>query len=31
MGGEGHKERVNEGQYGGCTLYSCMKTVQWNL
>jgi hypothetical protein len=23
--GRGHKERVKEGKYGGCILYSCMK------
>jgi diphthamide synthase subunit DPH2 len=23
--GRGHKERVKEGEYGGCILYSCMK------
>jgi hypothetical protein len=25
----GHMERVNKGEYGGCTLYSHMKTEQW--
>jgi hypothetical protein len=27
----GHKERVNEGEYDGCILYSYMKTEEWNL
>jgi hypothetical protein len=27
----GHKERVNEGEYGGCILYSYMKIEEWNL
>jgi hypothetical protein len=26
-----HKERVREGEYGTCILYSCMNTVQGNL
>jgi hypothetical protein len=27
-GGDGHKERVNEGEYGGCILYPYMKTKE---
>jgi hypothetical protein len=28
VGGGGQKEKVKEGKYGGCTLYSCMKIEQ---
>jgi hypothetical protein len=28
VGGEGHKERVKKGKYGGSTTYSCMKMEQ---
>jgi hypothetical protein len=27
----GHKERVREGEYGRCILYSYMKIEEWNL
>jgi hypothetical protein len=27
----GHKERGNEGEYGGCILYPHMKIEEWNL
>jgi hypothetical protein len=27
----GHKERVNEGEYGGCILYSYIKIKECNL
>jgi hypothetical protein len=29
--GGGHKERVNEGEYSRCILYSYMKIEEWNL
>jgi hypothetical protein len=24
-------ERIKEGEYGQCTLYTCMKLEQWNV
>jgi hypothetical protein len=29
VGGGGYKARVKEGEYGGNTMYSCMKMEQW--
>jgi hypothetical protein len=31
MGGEGYKERVEEGEYGTNITYSCMKMEKWDL
>jgi hypothetical protein len=31
VGGGGQKEKVKEGKYGGCSLYSCMKIEQWKF
>jgi hypothetical protein len=31
VGDGGHKERVNEGEYSRCILYSYMKIEEWNL
>jgi hypothetical protein len=31
VGGGGHKELGNEGEYGGCALYPYMKIQEWNL
>jgi hypothetical protein len=31
MGWGGNKERVNEGEYGGCIFYSQMKVEKRNL
>jgi hypothetical protein len=31
MRGRGHKERVEEDEYGRSSLHSCMKKEQWNL
>jgi hypothetical protein len=29
VGGKRANKRVKEGEYGGCTLYMCMKIKQW--
>jgi hypothetical protein len=31
VGGGRHKEKVNEGEYGGYILYSYMKIEEWKL
>jgi hypothetical protein len=31
MRGGGYKERVEEGEYGGDIMYSCMKMEKWDL
>jgi hypothetical protein len=31
LGMGGHKERGNEGKYGGCILNPYMKVEEWNL
>jgi hypothetical protein len=31
VGGDGHKERGNEDEYGGCVLYPYLKIEEWNL
>jgi hypothetical protein len=31
VGGGGGIERLKDDEYGQCSLYTCMKTDQWNL